>query len=324
MNKILITGACGFIGSNLTEACLKSGFNVRAFDRYTPMNDHGWLEYSDIRDDIEIILGDIRDIDSVKKAMIGCDAVFHLAALIGIPYSYQSPIAYIRTNIEGTYNILESAKDFELDEIIVTSTSEVYGSAQYVPIDENHPMIGQSPYSASKIGADQLAISYFKSFKLPVKIIRPFNTFGPRQSARAVIPTVILQILNGNKNIRLGNLTPTRDLTFVSDTVDAFLQIHNSDDLFGEVINVGANKEISIQNLVDEIKSLMNSKIEIKTEKGRTRPVLSEVDRLKCDNSKILEHTQWRPKMNLIDGLTKTINWLKSNSHLYKPNLYNV
>ena len=247
MNKtILITGATGFIGSHLAEYCVEQNFDVIAFDRYNPNNNWGWLEYSSYKNDIQVILGDIRDYDSVYKAMKGCSSVFHLAALIGIPYSYTSPLAYIRTNIEGTYNVLEAAKNLKLEQVLITSTSETYGTAQYVPIDEKHPMVGQSPYSASKIAADQLATSYYKSFELPVKIVRPFNTYGPRQSARAIIPTIFSQIISGKKEIKIGSITPTRDLTFVKDTCCGFIEIMKSDALYGSVANIGMNEEISI------------------------------------------------------------------------------
>jgi len=324
MDKIFITGAAGFIGSNLAELCIKKGYKVKAFDRYNSMNDYGWLEDSEFKDDFEIILGDIRDLDSVKKAMSGCDVVFHLAALIGIPYSYVSPIAYIRTNVEGTYNVLEAAKELNINETLITSTSEVYGSAQYVPMDENHPVVGQSPYSASKIGADQMAISYFKSFGLPVKIIRPFNTYGPRQSARAVIPTIILQLLNGSLEIQMGSLEPKRDFTFVMDTASAYLAIYKSDKLIGEVTNVGSNREISIGDLVELIALLMNVETNIGRENKRVRPVDSEVNRLLCDNSKLLKSTTWQPKYDLNQGLTETIEWLRTNQDRFKSNLYNI
>ncbi|MGC3976846.1 MAG: SDR family NAD(P)-dependent oxidoreductase [Paludibacteraceae bacterium] len=230
MKNVLITGAGGFIGSHLTELLVEKGLNVKAFVHYNSSNKWGWLDSSSVKNNVQVISGDVRDFDSVFAAMQGCDTVFHLAALIGIPYSYVSPQAYIKTNIEGTYNILQSARQLNIEKLMVTSTSETYGTAQYVPIDEKHPMVGQSPYSATKIGADQLAISYYKSFNLPVKIVRPFNTYGPRQSARAIIPTVISQILSGNKTLKLGNLTPTRDLTFVKDTANGFLKVHKPTD----------------------------------------------------------------------------------------------
>ena len=282
------------------------------------------MENSEYKNQIEVILGDIRDYDSVSKAMQGCNAVFHLAALVGIPYSYVSPLAYIRTNLEGTYNVLESAKNKNLDQVVITSTSETYGTAQYVPIDEEHPLVGQSPYSASKIAADQLAISYFRSFDLPVKIVRPFNTFGPRQSARAVIPTIISQCHANSKELKLGNLKPTRDLTFVQDTCAGFLEIYNSDSLFGEITNIGMNSEISIGDLAIKIMKIIDINIPIEKDHDRLRPKNSEVDRLVCNNKKLLNHTKWEPQYDFGEGLLETIDWFEKNSHLYKSKLYNV
>jgi len=322
--KVLVTGAAGFIGSHLTELCIEKGYTVKAFIHYNSRNSWGWLEGSKYKFDMEVIAGDIRDYDSVYNAMKGCDTVFHLAALIGIPYSYISPLAYIKTNIQGTYNVLQAAKELKLKNILITSTSETYGTAQYTPIDEKHPMVGQSPYSATKIAADQLALSYYRSFNLPVKIVRPFNTYGPRQSARAVIPTVITQILSGKRRIKLGNLHPTRDLTYVKDTTNGFIEIAKSVNLFGEVTNIGMKEEISIVNLVKLIARLMHSEIEIKTDNNRIRPDNSEVERLFCDNSKIIQNTNWRPKYSLEKGLYETINWLEKNINFYKPNIYNV
>ncbi|MFC2094593.1 NAD-dependent 4,6-dehydratase LegB [Bacteroidota bacterium] len=324
MKKILITGAGGFIGSHLVEKCIEEGFDVRAFVRYNSSSNWGWLENSQYINNIEVISGDIRDYDSVLEAARGVDVIFHLAALIGIPYSYVSPLAYIRTNIEGTYNILQASKELSIKQVLVTSTSETYGTAQYVPIDEDHPMVGQSPYSASKISADQLAISYFRSFNLPVKIVRPFNTYGPRQSARAIIPTMISQILDGKHEIKLGNLHPTRDLTFVKDTVNGFLEISKTDSLFGEITNIGMHEEISIGNLVNQISKLIGNKITILSQSERIRPEKSEVERLFCENKKILEHTNWKPEYNLEIGLEETISWLRENKHHYKPNIYNI
>jgi NAD dependent epimerase/dehydratase len=326
MEKILITGASGFIGSHLTELCISLGYDVVAFDRYNSNNHWGWLENSQYMNDFEVVLGDIRDYDSVYKAMEGCTAVFHLAALIGIPYSYTSPLAYLKTNVEGTYNVLESAKNLKVSQVLVTSTSETYGSAQYIPINESHPLVGQSPYSASKIAADQLAISYFRSFELPVKIVRPFNTYGPRQSARAIIPTVVSQMLSGKKEIELGSLTPTRDLTYVLDTCKGFLDIYNSEYFFGEVINIGMNKEISIGSLVKTIGSLMGDDFLIKSSNERIRPNNSEVDRLICDNSKLLNQTSWSPEFTLEQGINEVIDWmkLKDNMHMFKSQIYNV
>lgn len=324
MKKVLITGAGGFIGSHLVEECVKNNYDVTGFVHYNSKNSWGWLEGSDVKKDIKIIQGDIRDYDSVNKAMKNCDTVFHLAALIGIPYSYESPLAYIRTNIEGTYNVLESAKCNDIKNVIVTSTSETYGSAQYVPIDEKHPLVGQSPYSASKIGADQLAISYFRSFGTPVKIVRPFNTYGPRQSARAIIPTIITQLLGGAKEIQLGNLSPTRDLSFVKDTAKGFIAISNSDSFNGEVVNIGNGFEISIGDLVSMISELIGVKVAVKSDDARIRPKNSEVERLFCDNKKLISSTKWKPDYDLKKGLTETIEWLKKNLQNYKPNIYNV
>jgi NAD dependent epimerase/dehydratase len=322
--KVLITGAGGFIGSHLTELCVESGCKVKAFVHYNSKNQWGWLEHSPVLNEIEIICGDIRDYDSVYDALDGCDTVFHLAALIGIPYSYVSPQAYLKTNIEGTYNILQAARQRELGNILITSTSETYGTAQYVPIDEKHPMVGQSPYSASKISADQLALSYYHSFDLPVKIVRPFNTYGPRQSARAIIPTVITQILSGKTNLHLGNLNPTRDLTFVKDTASGFLEISNSQNLNGEITNIGMNDEISINHLVTLIANLLKTEISIVTQDTRVRPEKSEVERLLCDNKKLKSNTSWKPKYTLDEGLNETIEWLSQNLNYYKPNIYNV
>lgn len=321
---ILITGAAGFIGSHLAELCIEQGFKVRAFVHYNSRNSWGWLESSEYRADMDIVAGDIRDFDMVYEAMKGVDTVFHLAALIGIPYSYVSPLAYIQTNVVGTYNVLQSARQLGPENILITSTSETYGTAQYVPIDEKHPMVGQSPYSATKISADQLAISYFRSFDLPVKIVRPFNTYGPRQSARAIIPTVITQILDGQKAINLGNLYPTRDLTFVKDTAAGFIEIAKSEKLFGEITNIGMNKEIAMIDLVKTISDLMNAKIDIQNDTERVRPDGSEVERLLCDNSKIIGQTEWRPRYTLREGLLETIKWVTKNRDVYKSGIYNV
>ena len=323
-SKLLITGATGFIGSHLTELFVELGYKVKAFDRYNPNNHWGWLENSKFKDDFEIALGDVRDYDSVSKVMEGCSAVFHLAALIGIPYSYASPLAYIRTNVEGTYNILEAAKNLGLEQILITSTSETYGTAQYVPIDEKHPLVGQSPYSASKIAADQLAISYYKSFDLPVKIVRPFNTYGPRQSARAIIPTIISQILNGKTQIELGSLSPTRDLTFVKDTCAGFEEIYQSDQLFGEVINIGMKTEISMGDLAKLIAKIMDIQLTIKSSEERIRPKRSEVDQLQCNNEKLIKNTNWCATYDLEKGLFETIDWFKKSSHIYKSESYSI
>lgn len=325
MNKILVTGAGGFIGSHLTERLVELGFEVKAFIHYNSKNNWGWLEKSKILEEIEIIKGDIRDMDSVFDAMKECTAIFHLAALIGIPYSYVSPLAYIKTNIEGTYNILESSRKLNLENIIITSTSETYGSAQYTPIDEKHPIVGQSPYAASKIAADQLAISYYRAFNLPIKIVRPFNTYGPRQSARAVIPNIISQILSGVKLLKLGNLNTTRDFTYVNDTIEGFIEIYKARETIGEIVNIGMNHEISILNLACLIKKLIRSNdAEIIKEVERVRPKNSEVLQLKCDNKKIIKYTKWIPKYDLTSGITETIEWIKENSSYYKPDIYNI
>ncbi len=324
MSKILITGAGGFIGSHLVEESLERGNEVVAFVRYNSRNNWGWLDELPPSDKLKIVTGDIRDFDSVTSAMEGCDTVFHLAALIGIPYSYVSPLAYIRTNIEGTYNILEASRKMKIDNICITSTSETYGSAQYVPIDEIHPMVGQSPYSASKIAADQLGISYYRSFGMPVKIVRPFNTYGPRQSARAIIPTVISQLLNGFSEIRLGNLSPTRDLNFVKDTVKGFFAILHNSAFAGEIVNIGSNSEISVKDLITMITDILDLKVNIITDEQRVRPEKSEVDRLFCDNSKLVNNTDWRSETSLRSGLEQTIDWIRDNLDQYKAGLYNV
>ena len=324
MKKILITGATGFVGSHLAELCVKKGFEVIAFDRYNPNYNLGWLEKSKYKDDINFVFGDIRDYDSVLKTMKGCKIVFHLAALIGIPYSYLSPQAYLKTNVEGTYNILESSKHLDIEQTIITSTSEVYGTAKYIPIDEKHPISAQSPYSASKISADQLAISYYNSFQLPIKIIRPFNVYGPRQSSRAVIPSIIIQALNNKKEIKLGNVEPSRDFTYVTDTCNAFLDILKIKNFFGNTLNVGSNNEYTINDIAKKILEKLNSKANIKKEPQRTRSPNSEVVRLVCDNSKILKNTQWKPKVKIEKGLDMTINWFRKFKDLFKHQIYHV
>jgi dTDP-glucose 4,6-dehydratase len=324
MKQVLVTGAAGFIGSTLTELLVEEGLKVRALVRYNSKNDWGWLEDSPLKKDIEVTAGDVRDFDAVSRAMEGCDTVFHLAALIGIPYSYVSPLAYVRTNVEGTYNVLEAARRLGLDNVLVTSTSEVYGTAQFVPITEEHPNVAQSPYSATKISADQLALSYFRSFDLPVKVVRPFNTYGPRQSARAIIPTITGQLLAGRTTIKLGNLHPTRDLTYVKDTASGFLAIARSEQSLGEVTNIGMNHEISIGDLAELIASVVGVKAEITGDEERIRPSKSEVERLVCDNSKILAATNWKPQYDLKRGLEETVEFMKDHLHLYKTDLYVV
>lgn len=322
--KVLITGAAGFIGSHLTELCVEEGYDVTAFIHYNSKNSWGWLEQSEYEKDIKVVSGDVRDFDSVYSAVKGKDVIFHLAALIAIPYSYVSPLAYIKTNIEGTYNILQAARETEVSNILITSTSETYGTAQYIPIDESHPMVGQSPYAATKIGADHLAMSFYRSFDMPVKIVRPFNTFGPRQSARAIIPTVITQILSGERVLKLGNLKPTRDFTFVKDTAKGFLEIEKANSLWGEITNIGMNEEISVGDLVDMVADLLDVEIQVKCEEERVRPDKSEVERLYCDNTKILSSTQWKPAYSFKKGMAETIEWLKHNLQYYKPQIYNL
>jgi NAD dependent epimerase/dehydratase len=325
-NSVLITGAFGFIGSHLAEICVKKGYSVIAFDRYNSDNNFGWLDKSKYKSEMEFILGDIRDYDSVSKAVKKCDIIFHLAALIGIPYSYLSPLAYIRTNIEGTYNILESARSNNTEQTIITSTSETYGTAQFVPINEDHPLVGQSPYSASKIASDQLALSYYKSFETPIKIIRPFNTYGPRQSARAVIPSIISQLLQKKSSLSLGSLSPTRDLTYVTDTCNAFIEVSKIDSFYGEAVNVGNNKEISIADLVALISTIMELDVLVKKSSERIRPKESEVFRLVCDNEKLVSNSNWKPEVSLKLGLLNLIDWMKkpSNLNYFKSSIYNV
>jgi dTDP-glucose 4,6-dehydratase len=322
--RVLVTGAGGFIGSHLVEACVAQGWQVRAMVRYNSRNHWGWLEESSERDKIEVISGDVRDYDSVSRAMEGCQTVFHLAALIGIPYSYVSPLAYIRTNVEGTYNVLESARSLGVGKVLITSTSETYGTAQYVPIDERHPAVGQSPYAATKIAADQLALSYYRSFDLPVRVVRPFNTFGPRQSARAFIPTVISQILQNERPIRLGSLAPTRDYTYVKDTVAAFLALAQSNHFDGLPVNVGLGKEISMGDLVQKIAAVMGAEIEVATSAERLRPAQSEVERLVCDSRRMRELTAWRPQYDLETGLQETIDWVRSHQANFRVGSYTV
>ncbi|OUL24484.1 NAD-dependent dehydratase [Nostoc sp. RF31YmG] len=329
--KILVTGADGFIGSHLTEELVKKGYRVRAFVFYNSFNSWGWLDHSpqDIKENLEIFAGDIRDPHGVKEALKGCDIVMHLAALIAIPYSYHSPDTYIDTNIKGTLNIVQAARELGLQKIIHTSTSEVYGTARFVPITEEHPLQGQSPYSASKIGADNIAMSFYYSFNTPVTIIRPFNTYGPRQSARAIIPTVITQIASGQQKIKLGALHPTRDFNYVKDTVQGFIAAAQSNAI-GEVINLGSNYEISIEETVKLISEVMNIEIDIQTEEQRLRPEKSEVERLWADNTKAKKLLGWKPiysgKEGLKQGITETVKWFanRDNCKLYKTNIYNI
>ncbi|MCK5839242.1 MAG: SDR family NAD(P)-dependent oxidoreductase [Bacteroidales bacterium] len=323
-SNILITGAGGFIGSHLAELCVEQGYQVKAFIHYNSQNSWGWLEGSKYLNEMEIVTGDIRDYDSVFAAMEGCNTVFHLAALIGIPFSLVSPLAYIETNITGTYNILQAARQQKLSNIIITSTSETYGTAQYIPMDEKHPGVAHSPYAASKIAADQMALSFFRSFELPVKIVRPFNTYGPRQSARAIIPTILSQIFNDGNVVKLGNLNPTRDFTFVEDTVNAFLQVAKSDKFVGDVVNIGTNSEVSIGELAKKILQIIDVDTKIVSDVERIRPGGMEVERLRCDNNKILSQTDWKPQYNLEKGLEATISWFRENSTIFKHNIYNI
>ena len=328
MKKVLVTGADGFIGSHLVEELLKQGYKVKAFCFYNSFNTWGWLDAlpKDILEKVEVFTGDVRDPNGVRTAMKGCDIVFHLAALIAIPYSYHSPDSYIDTNIKGTLNIIQAAKDLNIERVLVTSTSEIYGTAQYVPIDEKHPKQPQSPYSASKIGADCIADSFYRSFDMPITIVRPFNTYGPRQSARAIIPTIITQLLNGFEEIKLGDLTPTRDLLFVTDTVKGFIEIARTDSLIGHECNIATNSEISMQEMADILIELTNPNAKIIHDEDRIRPEKSEVFRLFGDNSKLIEHTDWKVEHTLKQGLQETINWFSKKENLlqYKAGIYNV
>ena len=321
--RVLVTGAGGFIGSHLTEKLTLSGANVRAFVHYRGNGSCGWLDQSPVRKEIEIIAGDVSDRDSVVTAMKGTEIVFHLAALIGIPYSYHAPVSYVRTNIQGTLNVLQAGRDLGIERIVHTSTSEVYGTAKYVPIDEKHPLQGQSPYSATKIGADKLAESFHLSFGLPVVTIRPFNTFGPRQSARAVIPTVITQCLAGS-TVRIGSLHPRRDLNFVENTVDGFIACAEAASAIGLTFNVGSGSEISIGDLVVKIAKLLSRDVKIESDEGRMRPEGSEVERLLSDNSHALSILNWRPVVSLDEGLQRTTDWIRSHQDQYRVDTYSI
>lgn len=331
-NKILVTGADGFIGSHLTETLVRAGYEVKAFVLYNSFNSWGWLDHcaADVKGKFEVFAGDIRDPHGVKEAMKDCDAVLHLAALIAIPYSYHSPDTYVDTNIKGTLNVLQASRELGVQRVVHTSTSEVYGSARFVPITEEHPLQGQSPYSATKIAADQLAYSFYASFHLPVVVARPFNTYGPRQSARAVIPTIITQIASGKKEIKLGAVSPTRDFNFVKDTVAGFIAVLESDKGCGEVINFGSNFEISVGDTAALIAEVMNADIEILTDEVRLRPTHSEVERLWADNSKARELFGWAPKYAELDGfkrgLAETVEWIEDADNLrgYKADIYNI
>lgn len=321
--KVFVTGAGGFIGSHLTEQLVAKGAQVRAFVHYNALGRWGWLDTSKVKNEIEVIAGDIADRDSVLKAIQGMDVIFHLAALIGIPYSYLAPSSYVQTNIIGTLNVLQASLDVGVECLVQTSTSETYGSARYVPIDEEHPLQGQSPYSATKIGADKLAESFYRSFDLPVVTVRPFNTYGPRQSARAVIPTIISQALTGDR-VKLGNLSPTRDLNYVLDTASGFIAAAEHPGALGQTINLGTGWDISIGNLAQTIFRILGKDAQIEADDQRVRPDASEVDRLCADISKARNLLGWSPKYSLEEGLRKTIEWVQENQGIYRPGVYNV
>ena len=324
--KVLVTGADGFIGSHLVEALVEKGYEVRALAQYNSFNYWGWLENVSCLDKIEVISGDVRDPFFCQEITHSMDAVLHLAALIAIPYSYSAPQSYVETNVTGTLNICKAAMENKVKKVVHTSTSETYGTAQYVPINEAHPMQPQSPYSASKIAADAMAMSFYNSFELPLTIARPFNTYGPRQSARAVIPTIITQILAGKKEIMLGDTSPTRDFNYVKDTCSGFIDLLESDKTIGRTINIGSNTEISVKETLELIKKIMNSDVEFVTDEQRLRPANSEVHRLVCDNSLIKELTGYKPKYSLEKGLTETIEWFRNPENMkhYKAGIYNV
>ncbi|TGL98086.1 SDR family NAD(P)-dependent oxidoreductase [Leptospira barantonii] len=332
MKKILVTGADGFIGSHLTETLVRQGYDVKAFVLYNSFNSWGWLDScgADVKGKFEVFSGDVRDPNGVRAAMKGCDSVLHLAALIAIPYSYHSPDTYVDTNVKGTLNVVQAAKDLDVSKVIHTSTSEVYGTARFVPITEEHPLQGQSPYSASKIGADQIAMSFYSSFGTPVSVIRPFNTYGPRQSARAVIPTIITQIAKGKEKIKLGAIHPTRDFNFVKDTVSGFIAALKSESSIGQVINLGSNYEISVGDTVKTIAEVMKAKVEIESDDQRLRPEKSEVERLWASNEKAKELLNWEPSYGGLDGfrkgLAETVEWFLDPKNLvqYKTDIYNI
>ncbi|MDK2821978.1 MAG: hypothetical protein PWP31_1943 [Clostridia bacterium] len=326
VSKILVTGAEGFIGSHLVEELVRRGYRVKAFVMYNSFNSWGWLDTfsHDILEEIEVFVSDIRDPNGIRQAMQDVDAVFHLAALISIPFSYHSPDCYVDTNIKGTLNVLQAARDLDISRVLITSTSEVYGTAQYVPIDEKHPYQGQSPYSASKIGADKLAEAFYRSFDLPVTIVRPFNTYGPRQSARAIIPTIIVQLLTGKKEIKLGALTPTRDFNYVKDTVNGFISIAETEKTIGEEINIATQTEVSIGELAKLLIGKINPEAKIVFDEKRIRPEKSEVNRLLGSNEKIKKLTGWQPEYTLERGLEETIKWFHHNLARYKADIYNI
>ncbi|MBN1123006.1 MAG: SDR family NAD(P)-dependent oxidoreductase [Anaerolineae bacterium] len=320
--RVLVTGAGGFIGSHLAEKLVEAGAEVRAMVHYNALGTWGWLDRSAVRNEMNIVAGDIADRDSVRQAMDSTEIVFHLAALIAIPYSYHAPASYVRTNVEGTLNVLQNARDLGVERVLHTSTSEVYGTARVVPINEDHPLQGQSPYSASKIGADKLAEAFHLSFEVPVVTVRPFNTFGPRQSARAVIPAIITQCLAGKTSIRLGNLTPTRDLNYVGNTVDGFIAAAVAPEAPGQTFNLGSGREISIGDLARLIASLVGGEITIETDDQRVRPSGSEVERLLADSTKAREVLGWTPQVSLEEGLERTIDWLRDHMERYRPDVY--
>lgn len=326
MKKVLVTGADGFVGSHLTELLVSQGYEVKALTQYNSFNNWGWLENVNCKSDIEILSGDIRDLSFCKSMTKNVEMIFHLAALIAIPYSYVASSSYVETNIKGTLNICQAAKENGISRLIHTSTSEVYGTAQYVPIDERHPLQPQSPYSATKIAADAMVLSYYNSFQIPITIARPFNIYGPRQSARAIIPTIITQIASGKKEIKLGDVSPTRDFNYVEDCCRAFIMLAESKKTIGETLNIGSNYEISIADTLKLIKELMSSNVTFVNEEQRIRPEKSEVFRLWCDNKKISELVGYKPQVNIRDGLKKTIDWMirPENLKMYKPEIYNV
>jgi len=326
IGTVLVTGADGFIGSHLTELLVTAGYKVKALSQYNSFNNWGWLEDVNCKSEIEVLTGDIRDPNFCRKMVENVDVIYHLAALIAIPYSYVAPSSYVDTNVQGTLNICQAALDAGVERIVHTSTSEVYGTAKYVPIDEDHPLQPQSPYSASKIAADAIALSFYNSFDLPLTIARPFNTYGPRQSARAVIPNIIIQIAAGKQLVKLGDTTPTRDFNYVTDTCKALISMAESPDTIGETINIGSNSEISIGDVFDLICELMNSSAKVLVEEQRIRPEKSEVFRLWCDNTKLQKLTNYTNRINIRDGLQKTINWFTDAGRLsnYKADIYNV
>jgi len=326
--KVLITGSDGFIGSHLTEALIAHGCDVRAFVYYNSFGTWGWLDTipAETRDQMDVFMGDVRDPNGVRTALAGVDVVFHLAALIGIPYSYHSPDSYVDTNVRGTLNVLQASRDLGLERVITTSTSEVYGTALYVPIDEKHPLQGQSPYSATKIGADKLAESFYRSFEMPVVTARPFNTYGPRQSARAVIPTIITQLMDGATSIKLGSTTPTRDLNYVTDTAAGFIALAECDEAIGAEVNIGTGREISVGELAARLVEMVAPGAQIESDDQRIRPGTSEVERLLADNTLIERLTGWQPSVSLDEGLARTVEWFRhdENRRAYKSHLYNV